>query len=172
MQHFKYDRKSLSYDMLKATLGLLIILPVIFMMDISMIFELILAGIVLLFTLYAARTCLRYNTVYSLAEDAILVTNSLLSKQPKRYEFSGIEKIKLRYYSTRRTNDNGWMDLKIKHEKGSLHIDTNLYEFSDFVQILVDRSGYTDFDSASESNLTAIGVVVPIEERNSNATSV
>lgn len=171
MKHYTFEKRKLMYDMLRSVLGLIVILPLLLLMNAAIIMQVILATISILFVAFSIRTCFRYNTVFTIAEDALLVTNGLKENKPKRYHFSDLVSIKVRYYSAQRDRKNGWMDLKIKFKNKTVHVDSALLDFEDFLQSIIDITNYTEFDETSEANILALGIIIPVEQQTETEQS-
>jgi hypothetical protein len=79
----------------------------------------------ILFALFALRTALRQITRYELDTSGIRA----LGPWPREIPWAQLEDFSLRYYSTRRDGERGWLQLKLTAAGSSLKIDQALEGF-------------------------------------------
>jgi|GEM_PF-237024 hypothetical protein len=156
-----YPPKTLHGDLVRGVLGvtltggpLLLVRPVLAV-------EIALIICAVIFALYLGRTLLRYRTVVESDETGLreraLTTKSL--------PWAGVERIKLRFYTTRRSReDAGWLVLTLsgKNQAGrstKIAIESTLTGFDDLLAIVagvaVARS--VDVDETTVHNFAGAG---------------
>jgi hypothetical protein len=143
MTRLYYPLSRLWPDYLRAGGGLTICLGlVLFAAPQSVIFAL-LVGLTLLFACLGAATAWRQQIEIELDESGV-VRRSVLAERlglsrwglGRRVALAwpGIKAVTLRYYSTRRDRSQGWLQLAIEAEGGTLRVDSNLIGFPSLVE--------------------------------------
>jgi len=119
--------------------------------------SIIFGGLTVLFLLFTMRTFARQRTRVEMTEDAI--ASEGLRRLVLRW--SELDRIKLRYYSTRRNRSGGWMSLTLRNGRSAITIDSNIGGF-DAIAARVARA-ITDHriaaDDVTLANLAALGCV-------------
>lgn len=119
----------------------------------------IFGGLTLLFLLFTMRTVARQYTRIEMTDDAI--TSGGTRRLTLRW--SDLDRIKLRYYSTRRNRSGGWMTLKLARGWTVISVDSNIDGF-DAIAARVARAvaeGGAQVDDVTLANLAALGLAAP-----------
>ena len=167
MQVFKYNKKGLVFDMMRATLGLIIVLPALFLNQGNIYINIVLGSLSLLFFSFAIYICIRAQIRFILHSDHLQVRNGLLQIE-KAVFFRDINKVALHYYSTRKDKKNGWLQLNIRYKNKKLRIDSQINDFSDLVETIIekmpdDQKAQLELDDTTIDNLQSMGIYVDYE---------
>lgn len=142
MTRLYYPLSSLWPDYLRAGLGLLICLGlVLFAAPQSVIFVL-LAGLSLLLAWLGAVTIWRQQIEFELDASGVVRRSPLLQRLglgrwglgTMIVPWAGIRAVHLRYYSTRRDRSEGWLQLTVEADGGTLRADSDLIGFPSLVE--------------------------------------
>jgi len=155
----RYSASSMAADHCRAGIGLLATAgPLAFLGPIKGLVY-VLAPLTLLFGIFAARTLVRQLTAYDVTDAGLRVSG------PMRFElpWSDVSEVRLRYYSTRRDRDGGWMQLWIRGTGRSVRLDSTVEGFSDIVARAVGEAARRDvaLSGATLDNLRALGIAGP-----------
>ena len=159
-QRLIYPAEDLTGDYLRAGFGLLLTVVPLVAVDMLAWVRWLFIAAALLFALFALRTAQRQLTVVELDEGGIAVKSPL---GRKRLEWTGLGKLKLAYYSTRRDRQGGWMQLDLTGPQGRLRIESQLLNFDRVVEAaaaaaLANRLTLTQ---STRANLLSLGFEVP-----------
>lgn len=121
----------------------------------------IFGGLTLLFLLFTMRTVARQYTRIEMTDDAI--TSGGIGRLTLRW--SDLDRVKLRYYSTRRNRSGGWMTLKLARRRTAISVDSNIDGFDAIAAraartIAENRAAADDITLA---NLAALGLTTPAQ---------
>jgi hypothetical protein len=150
-----YPVAALARDYLRATAGLILAaMPIMFVQPIPVI-QYVLGAIATLFAFFGIRTLLRQLTRVELTGAGIRTGGPLGSA----IAWDDLTSVELRYYSTRRDQQRGWLQLKLRSVHRRLAFDSTLSDF-----ISVARRAIAEAQSrghalgpATLSNLDMIG---------------
>ena len=121
----------------------------------------IFGGLTLLFLLFTMRTVARQYTRIEMTDDAI--TSGGLGRLTLRW--SDLDRVKLRYYSTRRNRSGGWMTLKLASGRTAISVDSNIDGFDAIAaraaQTLAENR--VTADDVTLANLAALGLTTPAQ---------
>jgi hypothetical protein len=128
---------------------------------------LVLAALTALFMLFTIRTALRQRT-------RVEVTDRSISSRPGPKDpltWNEIDGIRLRYYSTRRARDRGWMTLKLMSRRRSIVVDSNLEGFEAILARAAEAASRNrlDLSDTTRANFAALGF--PVEDAPGDAVS-
>ena len=119
----------------------------------------IFGGLTLLFLLFTMRTVARQYTRIEMTDDAI--TSGGIGRLTLRW--SDLDRVKLRYYSTRRNRSGGWMTLKLARGRTAISVDSNIDGFDAIAaraaQTLAENR--VTADDVTLANLAALGLTTP-----------
>jgi hypothetical protein len=121
----------------------------------------IFGGLTLLFLLFTMRTVARQYTRIEMTDDAI--TSGGTRRRTLRW--SDLDRVKLRYYSTRRNRSGGWMTLKLARGRTAISVDSNIDGFD----VIAARAARTIVESRAAAddvtlaNLAALGLTTPAQ---------
>jgi len=121
----------------------------------------IFGGLTLLFLLFTMRTVARQYTRIEMTDDAI--TSGGIGRLTLRW--SDLDRVKLRYYSTRRNRSGGWMTLKLARGRTAISVDSNIDGFDAIAaraaRSIIDNRVATD--DITLANLAALGLTTPVQ---------
>jgi hypothetical protein len=116
----------------------------------------IFGGLTLLFLLFTMRTVARQYTRIEMTDDAI--TSGGTRRLTLRW--SDLDRVKLRYYSTRRNRSGGWMTLRLARGWTAISVDSNIAGF-DAIAARAARTlveSHATADDVTLANLAALGL--------------
>lgn len=154
---YRYSAQALLGDYARAGFGLAITLAPLLFMDVASVMVWILGGLSLLFLTFAGRTALRHSTTIELDAEGVTARGPLGSS----LRWDQVDRVKLRYFSTRKDREKGWMQLVIGGGGRRIRIDSTLDGFRDLVEraALSTRKRGIAFDPPTLANLKALGVL-------------
>jgi hypothetical protein len=121
----------------------------------------IFGGLTLLFLLFTMRTVARQYTRIEMTDDAI--TSGGIGRLTLRWR--DVDRVKLRYYSTRRNRSGGWMTLKLARGRTAISVDSNIDDF-DAIAARAARTlseNRAAADDVTLANLAALGLTTPAQ---------
>ena len=159
MSWHRYPPGALARDYVRAAAGLILTaIPIVFAQPIPII-QYVLGAIAALFAFFGIRTLLRQLTRVELSEAGIRTAGPLGAA----IAWDELEDVELRYYSTRRDQQRGWLQLKLKSARSRLAFDSSLSEF-----VIVARRAIAEAQARGHalgpstiSNLEMIGAAGP-----------
>ncbi|HTO84175.1 MAG TPA: hypothetical protein VMQ73_18260 [Methylomirabilota bacterium] len=117
----------------------------------------IFGGLTVLFLLFTMRTVARQRAWIELTEESISIGRG----RETLLRWSDLDRVKLRYYSTRRNRSGGWMTLKLSAGATSMSVDSNIDGFDAIAaraaRALRDNRLLTD--DTTVANLAALGLM-------------
>ena len=129
MNRHRYPMQSLYADYGRAAVGIAITTVPMVMADISGIAGTIIGLLAAVFIVYGARTAFRQLTVYEVSDQGLRAIGPL----GRAIAWGDLTDVQLRYYSTRRDSENGWMQLKVFSAHGNLSLDSTLEGFEELI---------------------------------------
>lgn len=167
MTRYRYPPKALTGDYLRAGGGFAITGgPALFLVTATPV-TVILGSLALLFGIFGLRTALRQFTVIEISDEAVTVAGA----GGKRMAWRDVRQLRLDYYSTRRDDRGGWMQMKISGPGGHIRIDSALDEFGRLAGEVAARAATHDvaMNDTTLSNFQALGVSPPPEVTGARA---
>jgi hypothetical protein len=155
---YRYPRRALVAAYLRTGAGLVMIgIPMIYGNP-GTVASVVLGGIALAFMAYGMRTWLRGMGRVQLNTDGISISGPFPAAVPW-HELTGA---KLSYYSTRRDNTSGWMQLNISGTHGKLVIESTLDGFADVTRRVIAETLARDIElsASTRNNLRPLGIQV------------
>lgn len=112
-----------------------------------------------LFLVFGLRTFIRHNTVVEASDTEMLV----LGPRSNGMRWDDLRELRLSYFTTKRDGRGGWMQLRLKHDGGTLRFDSSLAGFDEFVAqaTRVARKHAISLEPATAQNLHAMGLWDP-----------
>jgi hypothetical protein len=114
-----------------------------------------LSALVAIFGLFAMQVGLKHRT-------RILMNDQGIRALPlgRLLDWNRLSRMSLAYFSVRRDGREGWMELKLTGDRGTLRIDSRLEGFADVVRRAVSAAGGASLhlDPTTLSNLSALGI--------------
>lgn len=155
-----YDRGRLAGDAARALTGLVLTATPLLAFDVHRLIAAFLFPAALLFVVFLVRTTIRASTRYELAE------TRFVSHGPFRREirWADLDRMRLRYFSTRRDRRQGWMELKLTDRLGrSMMVESTLGGFEEVAERALEAAVANDLpiDRDTETNLVSMGLVMP-----------
>ena len=130
----------------------------------------IFGGLTLLFLLFTMRTVARQYTRIEMTDDAI--TSGGIGRLTLRW--SDLDRVKLRYYSTRRNRLGGWMTLKLARGRTAIAVDSNIDGF-DAIAARAARTlaeNRATADDVTLANLAALGLTAPAQATQTSSAEM
>ncbi len=149
-------------DYVRAGVGLLLTLgPLLLVMpDGAMLY--VLGALALMFVAFGVRTYVRQSTTIT-TDDSGVQANGLWNT---RVDMARLRRLKLKYFSTRRDRQRGWMQLVLRDDKATLRIDSQLDGFDDIVAQAANAAlaNRLPVSESSCANFAAMGFAVPTKD--------
>jgi hypothetical protein len=119
-------------------------------------------GLTVLFALFTMRTVARQYSRIEMTDDAI----TRLGTRHRQLRWSDLNRVKLRYYSTRRNRSGGWMTLTLGGKHAGISVDSSIDGFDEIAaraaRAIIDNR--IDADDVTLANLAALGLTPPTYE--------
>lgn len=160
MNAYRYPLKEHVADYVRAGLGFFVPVALILFADLAPVIFYIMAALALLFGVYGLRTALRQATIILVDGDGMRQEGPLGGLFDRDIRWAEMREFRLRYYSTRRDREGGWMQLVLRGRRGPIRLDSNLPGFDDIVERVHDaaRNRGLTIDPTSASNLDTMGL--------------
>lgn len=162
MRH-RYPVRSLILDDVKAATGLILCGGPLFLGGLLPVLAYIFAGLTVLFAVFAAKTAIRHMTVIELSPAGISDQGPL----GKSIGWEELEGVELRYYSTRRDRERGWMMLRLKGRSSSgllseVTLESSIDGFEAIATQVARRAAWRGirFSPATRTNFEALGIAL------------
>jgi len=162
-----YVRRALYGDYARAGVGLVLTLGPLALTGATGVAAYVLLGLAAVFGLFGLRTLVRQHT--EVAVDAEGVSTTGMRHVTVRWE--GLRRVKLAYFSTRRgyfstrrDQQGGWMQLMLRGDTGMIRVDSQLDGFEALVARAAEAltaSGLKVSDTTA-ANFAAYGHAVPV----------
>lgn len=153
-QH-SYPRVTIMLDYARAMAGLMFTWLPLVLVDVATIIFYIFGPMAALFALYLGRTMTRHR--YTL----ILEETGLREKLYGTTEISWSEvtELKIRYFSTRRDQSDGWVQVTVRKPGGKIAFDSDLTGYNDVLAAIWEEIGERDvtMNETTLANLAALG---------------
>jgi hypothetical protein len=167
MSVHRYPARALVADYVRSGVGLMVTAGPLVAIGLGSITSYALALAAALFAAHGMRTAIRHATTVELTSDAVVCRGP----RPMRLDWSGLRRVKLSFFSTRRwgaraSPGDGWMQLTLSGETGNLSIESTLDDFGGVVRCAAAaaRAKGLGLDAPTRANLLAMGVSIPPEE--------
>lgn len=159
MSRHRYPLPALLKDDVKAVLGLAVTTTPLIIGDLSVIVFYIFLVLTLLFLVFGLRLVVRHTTVIEVSDMGVRAGGPL----GMTIAWEDLRDVRLRYYSTRRDRERGWMDLRLKGRRRTLRIESAIEGFEHIVRRTTDfATGHgIDLSAATRVNLESMGLVEP-----------
>ncbi len=157
MSRHRYPLQTLLKDDLKAALGLAVsATPLFFVSNISVTIFFIFLALTILFLVFGLRTALRHMTVIEISDVGVGNSGPLGAI----IAWEDLRDVRLRYYSTRRDRERGWMDLRLKGRRHTLRIESVIEGFEHIVRRTTEFAPQhgIELSAPTRINLKAMGL--------------
>jgi hypothetical protein len=163
---YRYARRGLRTDLLRACAGLVLTLAPLAVAHDSQVAEIILGGLAGLFMVFALRTGLRYLTLVEVTGDGIswapVGARSLCVPRlrPVRLSWGDIDKVSLRFFSTKRDRSEGWMELSLSAGRRGVTLDSTLDGFRAIAERCAQAAAENNIrlSSSTVENFRSLGI--------------
>jgi len=155
---YRYLLQSLAGDYVRAFAGITLSAWPLLAVNAGPIVTALLGALLLLFSVFAARTVLRHATVIEMTPAGI----ASVGPTQRRLGWEGIKTVQLSYFSTWRDKSKGWMQLKLTDGEGTLRIDSNLNGFDEVAAAVAECAARNDalMNDVTIGNFGAMGITV------------
>jgi hypothetical protein len=163
MTVYRYPRRVIVADYLRASFGLVCTVVPLVAAAGQPIATVIFGGLVGLFAVFGARTAIRQATRIALTEagiERLAISTFGLGRVTVPWE--RIADVKVRYFSTRRDRERGWMQLAVRSVDSRIAVDSTLQGF-DQIAGRAARAAVANgvvLNAATLENLAALGLSV------------
>ena len=156
MTRFRYPLRTLLLDDAKAVIGLTISAGPLFLDDLLPFWLYIFSLLTALFLVFTIRTATRHTQRLELSEEGI----QMRGFRARGFNWEELESVQLRYYSTRRDHERGWMSLKLSGGGSSVAVDSSIAGFEDIAQHVAAaaRRSEVDLSPGAWENFGAMGI--------------
>jgi hypothetical protein len=160
MTRHAYPNAAMIGDYVRAAAGLAPTTAILAITTVGPVATGILAGFAALFALFGLRTALRHATSIDASE------NGLVSSGPLSATicWAELDRMKLAYYSTRRDQRDGWMQLELRAGASTIRLDSRIGGFNELVErsALAAAAQGVELTAATAANLEALGIRAPV----------
>lgn len=157
MSLHRYPTASLAGDYARGGIGMLLTAGPLMAVPMHPIVAWLLAGAAVLFIFFLGRTVLRHATVIEADDQGITARGPVGRTIP----WPALKDVRLRYYSTRRDREQGWMQLTLRGHGRRLTVESSIEDFDTLAgqaAAMARRNGVTLSD-ATLNNMMALGAV-------------
>ncbi len=150
----RYARHALAVDYGRGVAGLALSSGLLALSP-SLPLTVIFAGLTALFLAFTLRTAWRHRARLEVTSDGVILHPSAAGP----LLWSDIDGIRLRYYSTRRSRDKGWMTLRLAAGRRRVEVDSALEGFEEVMAQAAGaaRARNIPLDAATRANFQASG---------------
>ena len=130
--------------------------------DLNRMITLILGGLLALFASFGVTTAVRQYSQVVGDEHGL----RQIGPRPVALPWNEISNVDLRYFSTRREKDKGWMQLRLSGKGQKLKVDSNLEDFDGLIRHVVTAITRHDLvvTPIGKENLASMNKTVPTRE--------
>ena len=159
MMRFRYDRKVLTGDYVRAGFGVALTWGPLLIVEAAPIMVYILGALGGVFAVFGIRTLIRQMTTIEVSEEGIHARGPI----GKAVSWDDLNAMKLAYYSTRRDRQRGWMHLTLKGAGNRLGVDSSIDGFEHIAEAALDAATRHNLvlSNVTRSNLDALGIAPP-----------
>ncbi len=156
MKQYRYARSSLLADDAKAVAGLTFSIVPLFLDDLSRVALYVFSVLALLFGFFAIRTAIRHTRVIELSDTGIRARGAFA----RGLGWEELETVQLRYYSTRRDRECGWMSLKVSGGRTTVVVDSSIYGFETIARRVAAEARQREIEISplTQTNFAAMGI--------------
>ncbi|MBT6118223.1 MAG: hypothetical protein HOH66_10185 [Rhodospirillaceae bacterium] len=177
MSEHRYDRTSLRGDALRAAAGLILTLGPLLAVGADGAVRWVLGLGAALFLAFGLRTWMRQRIVVELTDEGICARGLAIGglfpwgRDCVSLPWQELCMLRLRFFSTKRTQESGWMELTLKAPGRSLRLDSTLAGFREIARRAVRAANSRELDlaPATVSNLAAMGLSGELRRREAQA---
>ncbi len=167
MTRHLYPWPALRADYLRAGVGLALTGAPMFAIQAGATAFAVLGILAAIFLALGLRTGLRQASRFESDDAEVRRTGPVLPLYPpRRVAWDGIERLRLRFFSTRRDRTGGWMQLTVGDGAGALGFDSSLDGFESIARRAAAAAGRNGLplNDATRVNLAALGIRIDAAE--------
>ena len=154
MTTLAYPPSALVSDIARGGLGAALCLLVLVAVRPVWWLQVVLAVLALLFAVFSIRALARVRQRLLVQDDALVEVSS-----SRQWQWDELESLRLRYFSTRRDQRQGWMELTLKFSASQVSVDSRMSGFDVLVAraLSVARSKSLLLDASTLRNMEHLG---------------
>ncbi len=154
----RYSPGDLAADYARAGLGLALTVPPLLALEVVPWLAWALGGAGALFALFLAATVRRQLTRWRIDDRGIAAEGPLGGA----IAWPALDRVRLRYFATRRDRSGGWMQLTLRGDGVTLSVDSTLPRFDDLTARALAAAGRNriPLEPVTEDNLAALGLAL------------
>lgn len=156
MRRHRYPARSLVLDYVRSGVGSVLCVGLLGWAAPALWVGVLLAAAGALFLVYFARTVCRQLTHIEQDEAGIRARGPLGAD----IRWEDLRSMRLDYYSTRRDQEEGWMQLRLRDAQRTIRVDSELEDFAGLVRAAAGAAARRDLalDAATLANLELLGL--------------
>jgi hypothetical protein len=156
MMQFRYDRRTLTGDYVRAGFGVLLTWGPLLIVEAAPVMGYILGALGGVFAVFGIRTLVRQMTIIEVSGEGIRARGPA----GKALSWDDLDAMKLAYYSTRRDRQRGWMHLTLRGRGRRLGIDSSIDGFETIAEAALDAATRRNvaLSNVTRANLVALGL--------------
>tara|TARA_R110002096_G_scaffold280581_1_gene474686 strand:- start:448 stop:960 length:513 start_codon:yes stop_codon:yes gene_type:complete len=160
---FHYPLGNLWPDYLRAGLGFgLTMIPMPYAVGGNILVMLIVFGLAGLFASFGISTFIRQKSTVAISDQGIWIEGP----RAKALEWNDVAEVDLRFFSTRKERDKGWLQMKISGGGTTIKADSNLNDFDSLLRNVVTAITRHDLSVSpiGRENFASMGQPLPTRE--------
>jgi hypothetical protein len=163
MTSHTYPATALIGDYGRAGLGLVFVLPPLFLVPPVHALAAVCLGLAALFLAFAGRTLLRQLAPLEMDENGIVAGGPW----SHRLDWAALDGLSLYYYTTRRDGEDGWMQLALRAHGQRLRLDSRIEGFAAIAAraARAAEARHLPLSAATLANLAALGLAVTVPDQ-------
>ena len=156
MTDYRYSTGSLAADYARGGFGLAVTAAPILLVDAHIAVDVVFGALAAVAAIFLARTGLRQLTIYRVDDTGAASVGPL----GRKIRWDALTDLKLKYYSTRRDREQGWMQLTLVEGRTKLALESTLDGFEAIVDEAYGAAVAANLplDETTLNNLQALGV--------------
>lgn len=157
---FHYPLPALLGDYARGGLGFALTGGPVLFVDMARVVFWIFAVVAAVFAAFLVRTAMRHRTVLTVDDTGVATGPPLAKTVP----WDALDQVKLRYFSTRRDKENGWMQLTLRGGGKTISAESSLTDFDRLAERVAGEAlaRGVDLDDLTRSNFTGMGVTLTV----------
>ena len=154
----RYPAAALAGYHLRGATGLCVSLGPLLFLEPAPAVTIVLAAFAAIFLVHCARGVIRQYSCVEYDEAGIRISG--IVRHAIRWEM--LQELRVRYYTTRRDGESGWMQLQLRGDREHIVVDSSLTSFTQLVAVCATRFSMTgrELDDISRTNLASRGVSI------------
>ena len=162
-----YPVRALAGDYFRTSIGLILTAGPLFFLGLVDALKVILFLLSLVFLIFGFRTMIRQATTVVLCKQGIRTERAVTSRRlpmtgrATQIAWRDLRRMRLKYFTTRRDGEKGWMQLRLDGPGGRLSLDSAVEGFERIVEQALRAAGENslELEATTRENLQAIGLV-------------